>query len=82
MTYRGFPVVPAVIIQAVVDEVITVDHAAVLEPLPLRLGDVEVVLLVLRRHAVGQRGGHRQVQLVGDGIGVRLRSVPVDAATS
>lgn len=79
-TYRRSTIVLAVLIQPIINEVLAVDHAATLEPVPLVQRDVQVVLLALAGHAVGQRGGHRQVQLVRNGVRVRVLLVPVDAA--
>lgn len=73
-------VVVAAVVEAVVDEVLGVDHAAVLEPLPLVLGDLEVLLVA--GDAVGERGGDGEVQLVGNGVYVGAVLVPVDAAVA
>lgn len=77
VTPRLKVVIPALAVQTVVDEMIWVDHAASLEPIPLIDGDALQGLVM--RHAAGQRGSHRQVQLVGDGTDVLAIFVPVYA---
>lgn len=54
---RLHPVVLALLCQPVVDQVLVVDHPAVLEPVPLRLGDVRVVVF-LGGHPVGEGRRH------------------------
>lgn len=74
----GQAIVLAVGVESVVDEVVGVDHAAVLKELPLSIGNVEV--RGVGRHTVGEGGGDRKVQLVGNGVDVGAVLAPVDAA--
>ncbi|KAI6769353.1 hypothetical protein HG531_010457 [Fusarium graminearum] len=76
-------VVLAVVGKSVVDQPILVDHATVLEPVPLLLGDLEVCAVV--GDASCQRSSRHQVEFVGDSIHVTRTFfaflLPPDATT-
>lgn len=63
--------------QTVVDGSLVIDEANALEPVPLTIGHVVVPLSV--GHSVGQMGGDREVQLVGDGVDIVGVEVRIDA---
>lgn len=73
-------VVLALIVEAVVDEVVLVDEAAVLKPRPLFVGNLQV--LGVAGDAVREGRSHGEVELVGDGADVFAVLLPVDAAVA
>src|SRR3569833_1137583 len=66
--------------EAVVDQMVTVDHAAALEPRPLVLGPAQVRRVT--GNAVVQGRGELEEQLVRDGVLVVLGLAPPDAAAA
>ena len=54
-------------VDAVVDQHVAVDQAAIPDPVPLHLGEVSVVGFLSGRDAVGERGADGEVEFVGDG---------------
>ena len=71
------PAVVGTVLQPIVDEILRVDHSRLLEPCPLVLSDVEIVLFVA--HPVGKVRCNTQIQFVRDSVDVCVSFIPPDA---
>lgn len=69
-------------VDAVIDNVVTVDTPHSLKPIPLPLRPVSVEFLIIVRHAVCQMSSHREKQFIGNSSNLRLVLVPPDSSVA